>query len=102
MTEVNELKSSAECVFGHESFKLALLSKLQTELIWWKIELNETEDILITIADHKSLRSSYNNLGVILWLLVPEVAFKPEEVKLVITNESGTGQVEYIFKPGKE
>ena len=76
------------------SFNMELSKYLNSNLKWWRSELDENGDVVIIVGDDQILESSYDSLPVVLWLMVPEVPAQVVNARIIVTNESRT--IEYL------
>lgn len=83
------------------SFKPGIVAFIHSNLISWKAELNADGDIVITVKDDRPLEYYYESLKTMIWFILAEIPHKAERVRIIVTNESKSDELYYVFDPEK-
>jgi len=81
------------------SFKEGLIAFIHSNLLEWNAKMNTDGDVVIIIRNNKPLKEQYENFLTLIWLIMAELPFAAEKVRMIITNESRTEEYQYVFDP---
>lgn len=84
------------------SFKHGIVAFIHSNLLTWKAELNENGDIVITVKDDRPLKTYYESLLTMIWLILAEIPCRAERVRIIMTNDSRSEEYYYVFDPDKK